>query len=111
MEYSALGACSRDECCTFCVCQNGHTETVQCLIEAKAEVNSQDRKEDTPLLLAAVNGHTETVKFLIEAKAEVNSRDRDGHTSLFWLLGMPKQKLIHLTEDRERSAALLASTQ
>jgi ankyrin repeat protein len=49
--------------------QNGHAETVQILLEARANVNHQNKTGCTALFAAALMGHSEVVKLLLEAGA------------------------------------------
>ncbi|MCP4371747.1 MAG: ankyrin repeat domain-containing protein [Deltaproteobacteria bacterium] len=81
--------------------QEGHTEIVKMLLEAKADVNKGSMDSDlTPLLMATNGGHTEVVQLLLEAGADVklklnNSRQEftilsiakaGGHTRIVKLL-------------------------
>uniref|UniRef100_A0A0G4HY28 Uncharacterized protein n=1 Tax=Chromera velia CCMP2878 TaxID=1169474 RepID=A0A0G4HY28_9ALVE len=51
---------------------NGHTEIVRLLIEAKANLDLQDKRGRTALISASEAGHTEIVHLLINAKAELD---------------------------------------
>ncbi|XP_072045771.1 uncharacterized protein [Amphiura filiformis] len=62
--------------------QNCHTETVTCLIEAKASLDIQTQDGMTALMLAAENGHTEIGKCLIVAKASLDIQNQHGWTAL-----------------------------
>ena len=56
---------------------------LQNLVEAKAEVNIKDAKDETALLCAIYHGYSDIVHKLVEAKADVNIKDAKGHTALF----------------------------
>lgn len=49
--------------------EEGNTEVVALLIEARADVRHTNKAHESPLCLAAEKGHTEVVKLLIEAGA------------------------------------------
>lgn len=53
---------------------------IQFLVSRGANVNAQDDKGQTALMMAGEN--TDAVKALIEAGADVNVRDREGNTAL-----------------------------
>ena len=46
---------------------NGHESLLQLLLSHKADVNSRDRIESTPLLLASQEGHLTSVVTLLQA--------------------------------------------
>jgi hypothetical protein len=52
---------------------NGHTETVQQLLEMRADIGATRRFGGTVLMSAAQNGHVETLEFLCRARADVNA--------------------------------------
>ena len=64
--------------------ENGHEGNVKRLLAAKADVNSKDYTERTPLLPRAPlrTGHESIVKLLLAAKADVNSKDYIEQTPL-----------------------------
>ena len=64
--------------------ENGH-EAVMKLLEKGAELDSEDRRGQTPLSLAAEKGHEAEVKLLLEKGAELDSKDRRGRTPLSWV--------------------------
>eukprot|EP01063_Lacrimia_lanifica_P003473 TRINITY_DN11862_c0_g3_i1.p1 TRINITY_DN11862_c0_g3~~TRINITY_DN11862_c0_g3_i1.p1 ORF type:complete len:616 (+),score=218.14 TRINITY_DN11862_c0_g3_i1:75-1922(+) len=49
--------------------QNGHTATVQYLIENGARVNARDREQAAPLYCAALGLHVDAAQLLLDAKA------------------------------------------
>ena len=67
----------------YLAAQNGHSQAVQLLLDARVEVNCRLRQmEVTPLFIAAERGHTEVVKILLKYKASVNIRNWNGVTAL-----------------------------
>ncbi|CAI8043477.1 Serine/threonine-protein phosphatase 6 regulatory ankyrin repeat subunit A, partial [Geodia barretti] len=62
---------------------NGHTETVQRLLEAGANVNQQNKNGQTPVYFASWKGHTAVVKLLIENGADISICDEDGASPLY----------------------------
>jgi len=63
---------------------DGNLAKVELLIAKGANVNLQDQKKRTPLILAASNGHTEIVEFLLSKGADVNAMDSGGQTALLY---------------------------
>ncbi|KAJ3449562.1 ankyrin repeat family protein [Anaeramoeba flamelloides] len=63
---------------------NGHIECCDLLIKNGADINSKDRHNNTPLILATKNNHQSAVKFLLENKALVNIVDKEGNTALHY---------------------------
>ncbi|CAI7993919.1 Ankyrin repeat domain-containing protein 17 [Geodia barretti] len=63
--------------------QEGHSDVVDILLEAGADVHQATTEDgDVPLGIAAQNGHTETVQRLLEAGANVNHQNKSGGTAL-----------------------------
>ncbi|CAI7993911.1 Ankyrin repeat domain-containing protein 17, partial [Geodia barretti] len=57
--------------------QEGHSDVVDILLEAGADVHQATTEDgDVPLGIAAQNGHTETVQRLLEAGANVNHQNK-----------------------------------
>ena len=58
--------------------QNGHTEVVQMLLQANANVDLKNNYGYTSLMRVSANGHPEVVKMLLQANAntEIVSEDR-----------------------------------
>ena len=61
---------------------NGHYEVVKLLLEAKADIESQDENGMTPLTRSAFWSHSEVVKLLLKDQANVESKDLRGLTPL-----------------------------
>ncbi|CAI8043476.1 Ankyrin repeat domain-containing protein 29, partial [Geodia barretti] len=69
---------------TLCASQDGHSDVVDILLEAGADVHQATTENgDVPLGIAAQNGHTETVQRLLEAGANVNHQNKDGASPLY----------------------------
>lgn len=62
-------------------CENGRVDVVKLLIDKKANVNIQDKRE-TPLQSAASKGHFEIVKLLVSKGATVNQKNKHGDSAL-----------------------------
>ncbi|CAL1530408.1 unnamed protein product [Lymnaea stagnalis] len=54
--------------------QRGYLEICRALLDAGANVNIRNEKEDTPLIVASVHGHLPIVKLLLEHHASINRR-------------------------------------
>ena len=52
------------------------------MLEKKADVNTKNKDEQTPLWQATWNGHKAVVKVLLEKGADVDVKDKDGETPL-----------------------------
>jgi ankyrin repeat protein len=63
---------------------DGELAHVEVLVMKGANVNAQDPKKRTPLILAATNGHLAIVEFLVSKGAEVNLKDSDSQTPLMY---------------------------
>jgi ankyrin repeat protein len=64
---------------------NGHTEAVERLILAGADVNQRDKGGYSSLMLAASNNHPEIIELLIKAGADINQVEQTkGWTALIW---------------------------
>jgi ankyrin repeat protein len=64
--------------------ENGHEAVVKLLLEKGAELDSEDRRGQTPLSLVAEKGHEAVVKLLLEKGAELDSKDVAARTPLLW---------------------------
>ena len=49
----------------------GHLECVKCLVRAGANLNLQNKYQNTALIIASLNNHVAVARFLIEAKADL----------------------------------------
>ncbi|MSR28052.1 MAG: DUF1573 domain-containing protein [Phycisphaerales bacterium] len=75
-------------------------EIVGILIEAKADVNAQDRTGKGPLTLAAETGSVDATSRLIAAGASVTARDQIGGTPLTWACGLGNAETVKLLLDK-----------
>ena len=76
---------------------NGHVECLQALLNAGADVNYVNSKnENTALALAAANGKDQCVELLIKAGADVNNADYKGNTALMLASGHGNIKSVEL---------------
>ena len=57
-------------------------EVVELFAERRADLNTTDNKQRTPLIIAAENGNSETVDFLLDSGAKTNAQDGEGNTAL-----------------------------
>ena len=76
--------------------RNGHSDIVQKLINANAEVNLSHKDGMTPLIWASWKGRTDIVQMLINAGADVNQVDSKGLCALDYAENRSKvtQKLL-----------------
>ena len=63
--------------CLLLAAENGHLETIKCLIENGCSILEKNHKGDSCLLLAARNKRLETVKWLIENGRPNDERNND----------------------------------
>ena len=71
-------------------------EIVAILIEAKADVNAQDRTGKGPLTLAAETGSADATQKLVDAGASLTARDSIGGTPLTWGCGLGSAETVKI---------------
>lgn len=76
----------------------GDIEMVRELIEARADVNIQDRWGNTALTYAAQYGYIEVVRELIKARANVSIQDNESKTALDYAKEKGHNDIIELLE-------------
>ncbi|KAJ5720553.1 uncharacterized protein N7483_008487 [Penicillium malachiteum] len=76
--------------------KHGHSDVVELLLEAGAEIDARAHHQRTPLLLAAKKGHSDVVKVLLEAGAEVDARDHYQGTPLSYSAGQGYSDMVKL---------------
>ena len=66
--------------------KNGHVDVVKLLLNANANIETEDKEYGrTPLSWAAENGHVDVVKLLLNANANIETEDKEyGRTPLSW---------------------------
>lgn len=78
-------------------------ESVELLLNAKADVNWADPDGNTPLMSAASAGNDDVVQLLLKTGANPNAEDVDGHTAYWHALecnnGSTAQLLAQVTQD------------
>lgn len=63
--------------------RNGSTPLLDCLLQCRADLNSRDLKEMTPLMHAASCGHHACIVSLLNCFAEIDFRDEDGKSAMW----------------------------
>ncbi len=66
----------------FIAAANGHASVTKQLIEARCNMDLQERDGSTPLVVAAANGHASVAKLLIEARCNMDLPDKDGRCNM-----------------------------
>ena len=91
----------------YCAVKEGHTDVVQVLIDAGADIDTDNSDRHSPLLLASRSGALEVVKVFVEAGAGVRVTDFNGRTCLSlaarnghaetvrYLVGLPEVDVNH----------------
>jgi len=76
----------KDFCCgttaLMIAALKGHSQVVKELLEAKANVDTQNADKSTALMLAAKHGHLQVVTELLEKGADINIQNTKGKTAL-----------------------------
>lgn len=93
---------------------NGHSEIVRLLLEARADKNATTSTGATAMFVAAQNGHWQVVRLLLAAGADTNATIKDGTTALLKASERGHFDLVDLllgagaTEDAAKAAAGVA---
>ena len=80
----------------YTAAQEGHTTTIQALLNAGTDLEARDGRKNTPLHVAAANGHTAVIHILISARVDPETRQGNQCTPL------------HLAVANGRTAAIQA---
>ena len=68
---------------------------VQQLLEQKADPNTKNNSNWTPLMFAANKGHSEVVNLLLDKGADPNARDNQGWTVVIWAASKGHTKIVN----------------
>ena len=74
----------------------GEPELAQALLDAGADINAADNKNQTALMNAAKKGRAAMVKFLLAAGANPNLKDELGQTALDHAIATNKSEIVQL---------------
>ncbi|WYD79422.1 MAG: ankyrin repeat domain-containing protein [Candidatus Electrothrix gigas] len=74
-------------------CREEHYDIAKMLIEHGADVNAENKKGETPLIMAAKDGSTKTIQLFLENKANPNHQDKSGKSALMYALESSPAKL------------------
>ena len=61
---------------------SGHEDVVELLLQAKAEIDIQDRSQATPLHYAVKKGRTNVVNILLQYGASCSRKNKDWYNAL-----------------------------
>lgn len=77
----------------------GENAVVAALLDVGADVNTINRRKETPLHLAAMNGRVETVKLLMRRGADWSVRDEEGNQPLHRACCAGDEKMVAVLID------------
>ncbi|XP_075566856.1 cyclin-dependent kinase 4 inhibitor C [Pelecanus crispus] len=84
------------------VAREGFLDTLQTLLEFKADVNIEDNEGNLPLHLAAREGHVQVVEFLLEyVGCKVGHQNKQGATAYDLAKLHKRPAVVKLFEDRK----------
>jgi ankyrin repeat protein len=76
--------------------KNGKTQTINLLLNWKADIEARDKAQNTALHWAANNGHTEAVNCLIEHGAQLEAKGIHENTALHFAVIHGKNEVVNL---------------
>lgn len=80
--------------------RKGKGEIVKILIDAKANLNIQEKhRKFSALMIAIKSGYDNIAKMLIEAKADLNLKDYEGFTALMIAVQAGNEKIVKMLID------------
>lgn len=80
----------------FHAAQSGKLKAVDGLLDEGVPVNSRDRTNKTPLIVAAGKGHTELARLLLKRGAAVDDADNNGESALIHAARTGRKELVEL---------------
>lgn len=64
------------EAAIHCACWHGFQSLVECLVEAKGNLDIQNNEGETPLHIAAARGHYDILRYLCDSGAIIDKQDK-----------------------------------
>jgi len=90
-----------------CACLYGHLDAARLLIDTgKADLESVDIMNRTPLFKAAKSGQVDLVNLLLDRGAQLCRQDADGETALWPAIRWGRTEVVELLLSRNESARL-----
>ncbi len=87
--------------------RTGKIGAVKALLDAGAEVDAQERRDQTAIMWAAAEGHASVVRELLEAGADfTRPLEYSGYTPLFFAVRNGEREVTHMLLDAERTLML-----
>lgn len=93
----------------FAAAYKGSLAEVEKFVAKGTDVNLQDEKKRTPLILAAHGGHTDVVAYLIKQGADVNLTDSGGRSPLLYVAKRPFNETAALLLENGADANIQSS--
>jgi ankyrin repeat protein len=83
------------------VTEAGRHDLVALFLSSGADIETNDERRWTPLMMAAFNGHEKLVRLLVRAGANIHHRDNAGYVPLHWAAfnGFAKVVKLLLTDE------------
>ncbi len=95
-----LTACANDIQHLHKAAETGNLRTIQTLLATRIDLNTQNNKGQTPLLLSILNGHPQVALALLNANANPNIADKQGRTPLMVAATLHRTEIIRLLIDK-----------
>jgi ankyrin repeat protein len=73
-----------------------HTQTISLLLKNGIDINYQNNKGDTVLMIAIKNKNTKLANFLIESGANINLENKDGMNALLLAISKSEYYIVNL---------------
>jgi ankyrin repeat protein len=89
------GKCRGGTALKFAI-MGSHCKTVELLINAKANIETRDEDNQTPLIMACIVGNVEIATLLIDKGADIDAEQSKGWNALYWATSCKNQDCIDL---------------